>query len=106
MHSKSTSPSKLKICNELTLPVPGRPYPKSHASRLRERECGQRVTLPAPTLAQAAGMALRAGTNRDWKREFISHLLFAFAFAFEGVCVGAFETLCRAQPWKREAQSL
>ena len=68
--------------NELTLPVPGRAYSKSHVSRLRERECGQGVTLPSPTPAQAAGMNLRAGTTRDWKREFISHFLLAGARAF------------------------
>ena len=28
------------------------------------------LTLSAPTLAQAAGMALRVGPTRDWKREF------------------------------------
>ena len=32
------------------------------------------MTLFVPALAQAAGMALRGGTTRDWKREFILHL--------------------------------
>ena len=70
------------MLNELPLLVPGRPYSKSHASRLCECECGQGVALSAHTHAQAAEMTLRAGTTRDWKREFISHFLLAGACAF------------------------
>ena len=55
-------------------------------------------------------MTLRAGTNRDWKREFISHLLLAlaFAFAFEGVCVVVFAALCHSpsQPSSRLIQAM
>ena len=35
------------------------------------------IQLCAPTLVQAAGMALRGGTTRDWEREFILHLFVA-----------------------------
>ena len=39
------------------------------------------MAFSAPTLARTAGMALRVGTARDWKREFIQQLLLAGACA-------------------------
>ena len=65
-----------------------------------------KVTFSASALARAADMALRNGTTRDWKREFILHLKLFGACTFEGVFVGAFTAPCRAQPFKREAQRL
>ena len=62
-----TSRNKDEQAPPLTLPVPGRPYSKSHVSRLREHKCGQGVALSAPTPAQAADM---------------THLLLAGACAF------------------------
>ena len=71
---------------------------RSHACHLRS--CRRLTWLfdSTPTLAQAADMTLRVGTTRDWKREFISHLLLAFAFAFEGVCVVAFSSYSGGAP--------
>jgi len=39
-------------------------------------------TLSAPTLVQAADMALRVGPALDWKREFILHLQVSGACTF------------------------
>ena len=61
-----------------------------HKEATGPKRCPQKVqapatlTLSAPAPAQAAGMTLRAGTTRDWKLEFISNLLLAFAFAYLG----------------------
>ena len=53
------------------------------------------MTLSAPALARVADMALRDGTTRDWKREFILHLKLPGLVLFGGAFVGAFATPCR-----------
>jgi len=53
------------------------------------------MALSASALARAADMALRDGTTRDWKREFILHLKLPGLVLFEGAFVGVFATPCR-----------
>ena len=45
-------------------------------------DANKAMALSTSTLVQAADMALRAGTTRDWKREFILHLYLGGACAF------------------------
>ena len=58
-------------------------------------DANKAMALSTSTLVQVADMALRAGTTRDWKREFILHLELPGLVLFEGAFVGVFATPCR-----------